>query len=82
MEPMSAVELFKNAPKHGIKYSTYTGDDDSTTELYMNQQVPYGVEKFSDIYTLNVHSQQGCITSARWHSSRIVLHCPQKLFNI
>jgi DNA polymerase III epsilon subunit-like protein len=49
MEPMSAVELFKNAPKHGIKYSTYTGDDDSTTELYINQQVPYGVEKFSDI---------------------------------
>ena len=49
MEPISAVELFKNAPKHGIKYSTYTGDDDSTTELYINQQVPYGVEKFSDI---------------------------------
>ena len=49
MEPISAVELFKNAPKHGIKYSTYTGDDDSTTELYINQQVLYGVEKFSDI---------------------------------
>ena len=49
MEPISAVELFKKAPKYGIKYSTYTGDDDSTTELYINQQVPYGVEKFSDI---------------------------------
>ncbi|CAB4013574.1 Hypothetical predicted protein [Paramuricea clavata] len=49
MEPISAVEHFKNAPKHVIKYSTYTGDDDSTTELYTNQQVPYGVEKFSDI---------------------------------
>ena len=49
MEPLSAVELFKNAPNHGIKYSSYTGDEDSTTELYLNQQVPYGIEKFSDI---------------------------------
>ena len=49
MEPISAVELFKKAPQYGLKYSTYTGDDDSTTELYINQQVPYGVEKFSDI---------------------------------
>ena len=49
MEPLSAVELFNNAPNHGIKYSTYTGDEDSTTELYLNQHVPYGIEKFSDI---------------------------------
>ena len=49
MEPISAVELFQNAPKQGAKYSTYTGDDDSTTESYIRQQVPYGVEKFSDI---------------------------------
>ena len=49
MEPLSAVELFNNAPNHGIKYSTYTGDEDSTTELYLNEHVPYGIEKFSDI---------------------------------
>ena len=49
MEPLSAVELFQNAPKHQIKYSVYTGDEDSTTECYIHQQVPYGVEKFSDI---------------------------------
>ena len=49
MEPLSAVELFQNATKHNAKYSTYTGDDDSTTECYIHQQVPYGVEKFSDI---------------------------------
>ena len=36
MEPISAVELFNNASKHGIKYSTYTGDDDSTTECYIH----------------------------------------------
>ena len=49
MEPLSAVQLFQNAPKHGIKYSTYTGDDDSTAQCYIRQQVPYGVKKFSDI---------------------------------
>ena len=38
MEPLSAVKLFKSAPNHGIKYSTYTGDEDSTTELYLNQK--------------------------------------------
>ena len=30
MELLSAVELFKNAPNHGIKYSKYTWDEDST----------------------------------------------------
>ena len=35
--------------KHQIKYSIYTGDEDSTTKCYIHQQVPYGVEKFSDI---------------------------------
>ena len=48
MEPLAAVELFKNAPNYNIKYSTYTGDEDSTTELYIHQQVPYASEKFSD----------------------------------
>ena len=28
MEPSAAVELFNNGPKHNVKYSTYTGDDD------------------------------------------------------
>ena len=32
-----------------MKYSTYTGDDDSTTECYVHEQVPYGIEKYSDI---------------------------------
>jgi hypothetical protein len=49
MEPTSAVQLFNNITKHNAKYSTYTGDDDSTTERFIHAQVPYGVEKFSDI---------------------------------
>ena len=49
MEPVSAVEMFNNAPKQKVKYAFYTGDDDSTTEAHIPQKVSYGVEKFSDI---------------------------------
>ena len=48
MEPAVAVELFNNATKSHVKFSTYTGDDDSTTESHIRQNVPYGVEKWSD----------------------------------
>ena len=33
----------------GVKFSIYTGDDDSTTEAHIRQKVAYDVEKFSDI---------------------------------
>ncbi|XP_028416613.1 uncharacterized protein LOC114540689 [Dendronephthya gigantea] len=49
MEPLSAVDLFQNATNYNIKYSKYTGDDDSTTECYVHEKVPYGIEKYSDI---------------------------------
>ena len=49
MEPTAAVELFNNITKHNAKYATCTGDDDSTTESFLHAQVPYGIEKFSDI---------------------------------
>ena len=49
MEPDAAVELFNKAPTQGVKFSIYTGDDDSTTEAHMRQKVGYHVEKFSDI---------------------------------
>ncbi|CAB4021337.1 Hypothetical predicted protein [Paramuricea clavata] len=49
IEPTSAVQLFNNITKHNAKYSTCTGDDDSTTECFIHAQVPYRVEKFSDI---------------------------------
>ncbi|XP_068674351.1 uncharacterized protein [Montipora foliosa] len=49
MEPDAAVELFNRAPTQGVKFSIYTGDDDSTTEAHTRQKVAYDVEKFSDI---------------------------------
>lgn len=49
MEPDAAVELFNRAPTQGVKFSIYTGDDDSTTEAHIRQKVAYDVEKCSDI---------------------------------
>ena len=48
MEASAAVELFTNVTKSNVKFSTYAGDDDSTTELHLKQKVPYRVEKWSD----------------------------------
>ena len=48
MEPISAVQMFNNAINSNVKFSTYTGDDDSTTESHIKENVPYGVEKWSD----------------------------------
>ena len=50
VEPSAPVELFNNGPKHNVKYFTYTGDDDSTTEAHIRcEKVGYKVEKLSDI---------------------------------
>ncbi|CAB4020261.1 Hypothetical predicted protein, partial [Paramuricea clavata] len=50
METDVACQLFKDAPQTKVKYSSYVGDDDSTTlsEL-VKQQPPYELQKFSDI---------------------------------
>ena len=50
MESLAAVELFQNSTKYNVKFSSYTGDDYSTTASYLREQVPYGVEKYSDIH--------------------------------
>ncbi|CAB3977756.1 Hypothetical predicted protein [Paramuricea clavata] len=65
MQPISPVELFKNAPKQGVLYSAYTGDDNSTTESYLHQKVPYGVENSAILSTCNSLSQPGYTTSAK-----------------
>ena len=68
MEPQPAVELFNNVTNSNVKLSTYTRDDDSTTECAIKQNVPYGVEKWSDtvhikrsltkrLYNLSQHSK-------------------------
>ena len=49
MEPACAVELFNSFTQSNVKFSVYTGDDDSTTESHIKQNVPYKVEKWSDI---------------------------------
>ena len=58
MEATAAVELFKNVTKSNVKFSTYTGDDDSTTEFHLKQNVPYDVEKWSD----TVHTKRSLTT--------------------
>ena len=45
MEPATAVELFNRAPDQSVKFSVYTGDDDSTTEAHIREKVTYEVEK-------------------------------------
>ena len=53
MEPATAVELFNKAPDYSVKFSVYTGEDDSTTEARIREKVTYEVEnnkkKNSDI---------------------------------
>ncbi|XP_068739280.1 uncharacterized protein [Montipora capricornis] len=49
MERDVACELWSKAPKSGVKFSIYVGDDDSTTLADIKNKVPYGVEKWSHI---------------------------------
>lgn len=59
MEPAAAVELFNRAPDQSVKFSVYTGDDDSTTEAPIREKVTYEVEKNSDI----IHMKRSLTTS-------------------
>jgi predicted RNA binding protein with dsRBD fold (UPF0201 family) len=58
MEPAVACELWNSTPKEKVKFSIYVGDDDTTTLCHLNQNVPYGVEKWSDI----VHAKRSLIS--------------------
>ena len=49
MEANVAVQLFTDATASGVSYSTYIGDDDSTTESRLKTLVNYDIEKWSDI---------------------------------
>ena len=48
MEPLAAVELFNKVTESNVKFSIYTGDDDSTAQSHLKHKVPCGVEKWSD----------------------------------
>ena len=58
MEPNVAVDLFQRAIKNGVKYNIYTADDDATTQAHIRDQVPYEVEKYSDI----VHTKRSLVS--------------------
>lgn len=49
MEANAAVQVFTEATSKGVTYSTYVGDDDSSTECRLNTLVTYDIEKWSDI---------------------------------
>ena len=48
MEPEIAVACFNNATNHGLKYSSYTGDEDTTTESHVKCRVNYETAKKTD----------------------------------
>ena len=58
MGPAAACELWNLAPAENVKFSAYVGDDGSTTLCHLSQNVPYGVEKWSDI----VHAKRSQTT--------------------
>ena len=58
MEPNVACALWNAAPEHHVKFSTYVGDDDTTTLSHLHQNVPYEVQKWSDI----VHAKRSLTT--------------------
>lgn len=49
METDVACQLFKEAPQGNVKFSSYVGDDDSTTLAELVKQTPYQLQKYSDI---------------------------------
>ena len=49
METEVACQLFKEAPKNNVKFSSYVGDDDSTTLAELVKRTPYKLQKYSDI---------------------------------
>lgn len=49
METDVACQLFRDALQTKVKYSSYVGDDDSTTLAELVKQSPYELQKYSDI---------------------------------
>ena len=42
-----ACELWGSAPEEGFKFSSYVGDNDSTTLADIHAKVPYDVQEWS-----------------------------------
>ena len=70
MEANVAVQLFTDATASGVSYSTYIGDDDSTTESRLKTLVDYDIEKWSDINHA-CRALGSCLYSARSKVKRL-----------
>ena len=66
MEPSVSCELWNAAPKQHARFSTYVGDADTTNLSHLTKNVPYDVEKWSDI----VHAKRSLTTRLCNLSSR------------
>ena len=53
-----ACQLWCSAPDAGATFSTYIGNDNSTTLADIHSKVPYGVEKWSDM----IHAKRSLTT--------------------
>ena len=58
MEPSVACQSWNEAPKQSVKFSTFVGNDNTTTQAHLHQNVPYGVKKWSRI----VHTKRSLTT--------------------
>ena len=47
-----ACQLFKDAVKDSVRYSSYVGDDDCTTLAELLKQFPSKLRKFSNMYKM------------------------------
>ena len=63
MEPGVACQLWKDAPSQNATFSVFVGDDDTTTQAHLHQNVPYGVEKWSDV----IHAKRSLTTRVYVH---------------
>ena len=85
MERDVACELWRSAPEAGFKFSTYVGDDDSTTLADIHAKVPYGVQKWSE----TVHAKRSLTSRLynlkdRIQASKLYPNCSilsQKVFS-
>jgi hexokinase len=77
---LHACQLFKEAPKNNVKFSSYVGDDDSTALAELVKQTPYELQKYSDIIhmkrSLSTHlynlSQQMKFPNCSIHSQKVI----------
>ena len=49
MESSVAIQLFNEASLQGMRFSTYVGDEDSTTDSRLKALVEYEIEKWTDV---------------------------------